>query len=118
MISESVTPKVSVEDLLNYFWHHLEKDIEILSFTLQRNEVESSLLIHSIMHNMLTVEVNLGKGIQTTNNAKTTKLILTFVMTGKDYSCSNSESREEWERDFSKTYIQPFTDSVCFMPVK
>ena len=64
MISESVTPKVSLKDLLNYFWHHLEKDIELLSFTLKRNEVDSSLLVHSIIHNMFTQEVDLGEGVQ------------------------------------------------------
>lgn len=63
MISESVTPKVSQKDLLNFFWHHLEKDIDILSFILQRSEMDSSVLIHSILHNMVTVEVDLCEGM-------------------------------------------------------
>lgn len=58
VISESVTPSVSLKELLNYFWHHLEKDLEILSFVLQRNEMDSSLLIHSIIHNMTTIEID------------------------------------------------------------
>ena len=63
-ISKSITPSVSVKELLDYFWHHLEKDVDILSFILQRNEVDASLLVHSILHEMLNVEIDLSQGTQ------------------------------------------------------
>ena len=45
---------MELHQLLNYFWHHLELDIQTLCRATQHSFDDCILLLHTIIHNMLT----------------------------------------------------------------
>lgn len=44
------------EELLNYFWHHLERDFQILCRATQHSFDDCVMFVHSLIRNMLSIE--------------------------------------------------------------
>ena len=47
-------PPVGITQGLNHFWHHLEKDFQILQLALGKSMDDAALLVHLLLHKMLT----------------------------------------------------------------
>uniref|UniRef100_A0A9J7YJS3 RING-type E3 ubiquitin transferase n=1 Tax=Cyprinus carpio carpio TaxID=630221 RepID=A0A9J7YJS3_CYPCA len=73
----------NVNDVYEFLWQHLEKDMEVLGKTLNLNLDDSAIIIHLI----------LSRFLQTTSGA------------GVDLS--TRKSREQWETTVCKTVISP-----------
>lgn len=52
VINEPLHP----EQLLNYFWHHLERDFQILCIATQHSFDDCVMFVHGLIRNMLSVE--------------------------------------------------------------
>lgn len=50
-----VDKPIEVNDVLDYFWHHLEKDIQTLCRTTQLGFDDCILLLHTLIHKMLFI---------------------------------------------------------------
>lgn len=53
-VASLVNPPVRPNLLSEYFWKHLEKDIEIICKVLKRGEDESILIVHLVLKEILT----------------------------------------------------------------
>uniref|UniRef100_A0A673JVR7 RING-type E3 ubiquitin transferase n=1 Tax=Sinocyclocheilus rhinocerous TaxID=307959 RepID=A0A673JVR7_9TELE len=73
----------NVNDVYEFLWQHLEKDLEVLGKTLNLNLDDSAIIIHLIF----------SKFLQTTS--------------GADVDLSTRKSREQWETTVCKTAISP-----------
>ena len=69
-LSEAViqTEPVPPEQILNFFWHHLERDLQTLTRVTQQSFDDCVLLIHTLIHNMLTVTHDEISGMQYPND--------------------------------------------------
>ena len=47
------------EEVLTFFWNHFEKDFETLSRATQHSFDDCILVVHSVIHNMFEVKVNM-----------------------------------------------------------
>ena len=47
-------PPVGTTQGFNHFWHHLEKDFQILQLALGRSMDDAALLVHLVLQKMLT----------------------------------------------------------------
>ena len=55
-----VIPTVELRKILDFFWHHLERDLEILCSAIGKSYDESALLVHIIIHNILKTDATTG----------------------------------------------------------
>ena len=55
--------KLKPNELPEFFWKHLEKDLEAISMFLNRGQEESILVLHLVLKEILTNQVNLCKFI-------------------------------------------------------
>ena len=56
------TEPVPPEQILNFFWRHLERDFQTMTRATQQSFDDCILFIHTLIHNMLSVaQRNIGK---------------------------------------------------------
>lgn len=53
-VANVAVPPVGTGQSLNHFWHHLEKDFQILQLALGRSMDDAALLVHLLLKKMLT----------------------------------------------------------------
>lgn len=53
-LGQLVKPFVSHDDLPEFFWMHLQKDIEQLSKLIGKGPEEAAMIIHLVLKNILT----------------------------------------------------------------
>ena len=49
-----VVPPVELKRILDFFWHHLERDFDILCNAAGKSLDETALLVHVVLQHMLT----------------------------------------------------------------
>ena len=55
-----VTPAVELQKILDFFWHHLERDFEILCIAIGKSFDEAALLVHIVVQNILNTNPIIG----------------------------------------------------------
>ena len=60
-LSNIVQCSVLPDHLAEFFWMHLQKDIEQLSFTIGKNRYEATILIHLVLKRILVENPPNGK---------------------------------------------------------
>lgn len=60
-LAHLVKPFVKLDDLSQFFWNHLQKDIEHLSLLTGKGVEDSAIIIHLILKEILTKELPPGK---------------------------------------------------------
>lgn len=55
-----VTPPVESKKIVNFFWHHLERDFEILCKAIGKSFDEAALLVHIVLQQILKVNPDIG----------------------------------------------------------
>jgi hypothetical protein len=84
-------PPVPADELLDFFWHHLEVDFQTLQRATQHSSDDCIYLIHSLIHNILSVKCE-------------NKIDDVFLQSRK--------ARENWEVLFDSVYIIPFMENI------
>ena len=55
-----VVPAVELRKILDFFWHHLERDFEILCNAIGKSFDEAALLVHIVVQNILKTSPTIG----------------------------------------------------------
>lgn len=127
--------QVTPNDLPQFFWDHLQKDVEHLSRVTQLTLEESAIIIHMVLHGILKktlreCENSFGMIViimllvlfacwlfylppafavpyTCYRHVNYVSLMILAVDMAKKYSLEDRDDREEWEEEFSKFYIEP-----------
>ena len=83
LVNLPVKPKPS--QLQEFFWKHLEKDLETISVFLHRGQEECILVLHLVLKEILTNQLNLRMAFTAYYN---TLRSIAFVLPGS-YWCQN-----------------------------
>ena len=51
------------QELPEFFWGHLERDIQLLAVALGKNHEEAAIVVHLVLHNILTVTPTHGESL-------------------------------------------------------
>ena len=115
-ISSLVTRQVLPKDLPEYFWAHLEKDLELLGRDTGKGLDEVVMIMHLVLRQILTTVPPTGlfrtiaRLCVHTNNDMISKISGAAVQTMS--SLETKENRKEWERVFNWHYIQPVLSTL------
>ena len=80
----------SPQELPEFFWGHLEKDVQLLANALGRNPEDAAIVVHLVLRNIVTVT---PPGATNTLRTLDTRDV-----------CS------QWEKKFSGLYINPILE--------
>lgn len=107
--ADLVKPFVHPDNLPEFFWQHLMRDIEQLSRVTGKGLDEASLIIHLVLHNVLTKDPPSCKKVIPDEQSCLTVAISFLVagVIGTVNSLTNKNAREHWEKEFNTHYIQP-----------
>ena len=77
----------SPQELPEFFWGHLERDVQLLATALGKNPEDAAIVVHLVLRNMLTISppsaaVSLG-------------------------TLGTRDTRSQWERQFREMFINP-----------
>ena len=115
-IAGLVTPQVPPQQLPEFFWVHLEKDLELLGRDTGKGLDETVMIVHLVLRQILTTNPPIGLCF-----------ILCVILHGRDYgfvfgisggtiqtvsSLDTKEARKEWESVFNQHYIQPVLSTL------
>ena len=101
-----VKTQVSPNDLPQFFWEHLRKDIEHLSVVTQKGFEETVTIIHLVLCGILKRTPPACKNHCQCNKLIANALIFFAVVITKS-SLNDRDARKKWEEEFSKQYIEP-----------
>ena len=80
----------SPQELPEFFWGHLETDVQLLARALGKNSEDAAIVIHLVLRNILTI------------SPPTAALPLKTL--------GNRDVRNQWEKQFSGLYINPILE--------
>ena len=83
----------SPQELPEFFWGHLERDVQLLGRALGKNPEEAAIVIHLVLKSVLTV------------SPPTAAVALEAL--------GSREARNQWESQFSGLYINPILEVYC-----
>ena len=112
-IASLVTPQVLPQSLPEFFWSHLEKDLELLGRDTGKGLDEVVMIIHLVVRHILTIDPPIG--LLPTHQILWVEIILIFKSGGTIQTVSSletKEARKEWERIFNQHYIQPVLSTL------
>lgn len=128
-VARIVKPFVNPEHLPEFFWRHLQKDIQQLAVTTGKNIDEAAVLVHLVLKDILTKEPPIGI-LSIQYHFNTSLFLAHFILVFSFFSSSHylifyegnaistvnslmgKKERCEWERVFSTHYIQPVLDNL------
>ena len=108
--------QVTPDNLPNFFWKNLQMDVEHLSKVTQLTLEESAVIIHLVLHDILTKVPHESEKLKVIYAVPYTciqtyllyvPLIALAIHMATKYSLEDGNDREEWEEEFSKLYIEP-----------
>ena len=108
---ELVKPRLPSPQLPEFFWCHLEKDLQLLGRATGKSVDEAAIILHLVIRGILTQEPPGG----------TSALFLSSCMQFYNHNLYSGSAdtvgvvstlrarnaRQEWERIFNQVYIQP-----------
>ena len=84
----------SPQELPEFFWGHLERDVQLLATALGRNPEDAAIVVHLVLRNILTI------------TPPTAAIPLRTLGT--------RDVRSQWENHFSGLYINPILEVSNF----
>ena len=84
----------SPQELPEFFWGHLERDVQLLATALGRNPEDATIVVHLVLRNILTI------------TPPTATIPLRTLGT--------RDVRSQWENHFSGLYINPILEVSNF----
>ena len=88
-LTQLVKVAVRPRDLAEFFWRHLESDIELLGSATGKSMDESAIIVHLVLKQILS------------RKPPTSDVVTTVT------SLATRNAREQWESIFNNNYIQP-----------
>lgn len=85
VLSEIINPKIAQEEVCQFFWDHLDKDLKVIECTLGHTLEETCLFLHHICNSM-------SESSQAFED---------------DVDMSTKQGREKWEKDFAVSNLSP-----------
>ena len=86
----------SPQELPEFFWGHLERDVQLLAKALGKNPEDAAIVVHLILRNVIS-------GLP---NADVPLKIL-----------GTRDIRSKWEKQFSHLYINPLLEVDCLLAI-
>ena len=77
----------SPQELPEFFWGHLERDVQLLAKALDKNPEDAAIVVHLVLRNIATISPP--------------SAAIALMTLGK------REDRYEWEKQFNAVYIIP-----------
>ena len=74
----------SPQELPEFFWGHLERDVQLLATALGKNPEDAAIVVHLVLRNMLTISPSSAA-----------------------VSLGTRDTRSQWERQFREMFIDP-----------
>ena len=91
----------SPQELPEFFWGHLERDLQLLAKALGKNPEDAAIVVHLVLRNIVTI------------NPPSVAIPMKALGT--------KELRNQWENEFSRLYINPVLEvctlALCSVPV-
>ena len=82
----------SPQELPEFFWGHLEKDVQLLARALGRNPEDAAIVVHLVLRNMVTViPQSFAPSLGT---------------------LGTRDNRSQWENQFKGLYINPILEVI------
>lgn len=107
-IGSLVSSPVSPDNLPEYFWAHLEKDLELLVADTGKGLDECIMIMHLVLKRILTVKPPTGILVLMKPIFFSILILLTIVESVSSVSSLRTrEAREVWEDIFNQHYISP-----------
>ena len=85
----------SPQELPEFFWGHLERDVQLLAKALGKNPEDAAIVVHLVLRSMAT------------NSPPSAAIPLTTQPFG---TLENKDVRSQWEEQFSRCYIIPILE--------
>ncbi len=79
-----MNPTVNPDNVKNFFWDHLNKDLNLIGKTLNLNMDEVFIILHFIFND-----------------------IMTSVKSSRNDKWNSKNDRQNWENEFSDTFLTP-----------
>ena len=108
-IVQLVKPQVPAPALAEFFWRHLDKDIQLLGRAVGKGYEEAAIIVHLVLKEILT---NPPPGGMTIPHPSTIAIynyqycVQPGASVGVTKSLGARNAREQWENVFNKHYIQ------------
>ena len=116
-ITQLVKPRIPPDAVQEFFWRHLEKDIEHLMRVTGKAADESALIIHLVLKEILTKPPPTSEENNYCKNRTTLKKFFNVIVyiagtvsVVKTLAARNA--RQEWERVFNDHYVQPILENL------
>ena len=77
----------SPQELPEFFWGHLERDVQLLATALGRNPEDAAIVVHLVLRNIVNI-----------TPPSSTNLLRTL---------GTRDVRNQWEKQFNRLYIKP-----------
>lgn len=107
-----VKPHVNPNNLPEFFWMHLRKDIEQLSRVTGKGLDESAIIVHLVLQGILTKPPPTCKNLAC-SHIMIRLLFLSLAGTIATVNSLNAKNaREHWEKEFNTHYIQPILSDL------
>ena len=103
-------PNVPSDYLAQFFWEHLQRDMEVLSKSLNLNKDDTALIVHSILKHISQLQHYPGNLHCTTSVGVFT--VKYFVHVACDASLRSKASRKRWEEEFYQGCAQPILQDI------
>ncbi len=116
-LCDLVKPAIRAPHLPEFFWTHLEKDLELLAKATGKSLDEAAVLMHLVLKQIL--EVGPPRRMRDNNLItfeKLSLLVLSFPtesVVGTVSSLGATNARAEWEKIFNQDYLQPLLLVRC-----
>ncbi|KAK7494871.1 hypothetical protein BaRGS_00013998, partial [Batillaria attramentaria] len=88
-VCEMVHPRIVPQDVCQFFWHHLQRDLQVLQRVTGRGTDDIYLVLHHLCHQMTSVKTG-----------------------GNPVALSSKQERATWERQFATTFIAPTVQTI------
>ena len=104
-------PTVPGDYLAQFFWEHLQRDMEVLSKSLNLSKDDTALIVHSILRHISQLQHYPGK-LHIIATLFSVAIVTATVCLACDAGLANKESRGKWETEFYQACVHPVLQDV------
>ena len=114
------------QDLPEFFWHHLERDMELLGKATGKSVDDSAIIVHLVLREILLRDPLTCEDINCRDTLAVDAIYIFLYLYSHPLTATvktvnhleNRKTREEWEGIFNQNYIQPILQVAIITLVK
>ena len=103
-------PNVPGDYLAQFFWEHLQRDMEVLSKSLNLNKDDTALIVHSVLKHI--AQLQHYPGTISTVIFLILCIHIVCVYVACDVSLFSKASRKKWEEEFYLACTHPVLQDI------